>query len=157
MLLLMVEAEGRASGDLVPAHGRGAGDQLFHAGVDVVAVAVDLLHGRTREKATLQARKERPHGFVVGIEQIAVARMKGPVARQERREQEVLEEPGRVREMPFRGADVRHALDDVVLGRERRADRGRVRAHRGVGGVQCLAGNAGVQFGGKRHARVLRP
>src|SRR5690606_24860434 len=67
----------------------------------------------------------RAHGVVVGVEQMAEGFVPEPVAWREGVQDELFEEPGRVREMPFRRARVGHRLHDVVLDRERLAERAR--------------------------------
>ncbi|MNE62160.1 hypothetical protein D3C80_1574260 [compost metagenome] len=62
-------------------------------------------------------------GFVVGVEQVVVERLRRAVAGQEGLQQEGLEEPADMRQVPLRRADVGHALDHLILGGQRRADR----------------------------------
>jgi len=61
-------------------------------------------------------------GLVVGVEEIFEIRMKRAIAGEPWLEQELLEEPAGVREMPLRRARVRHALHDVVFRLEPLAD-----------------------------------
>ena len=57
--------------------------------------------------------------FVVGIEQMVVALIQRAITRQKGLQHEGLEEPGDMRQMPLRRADIRHALDHIVLGLQR--------------------------------------
>src|SRR5690348_4569147 len=81
----------------------------------------------------------RADGLVVGIEQEIPARVKTPIAGFEMREQELLEEPGGMREMPFRGACVRHRLRDGILRRQCGAQRQRRTAYALVACGRILA------------------
>ena len=56
-----------------------------------------------------------PDSLVIGIELIAPAWIAGGVARQMRLQQEGVEEPGGVGQMPFRRAGVLHALENQIL------------------------------------------
>jgi hypothetical protein len=55
---------------------------------------------------------------IVGIEQKSVVGVKRPVALAMLAEQELLEEPGGMGTVPFRGAGVGHRLDQLILWRE---------------------------------------
>jgi len=54
-------------------------------------------------------------GLVVGIEQMVVALIQRAITRQKGLQHESLEEPGDMRQMPLRRADVRHALDHIIF------------------------------------------
>jgi hypothetical protein len=130
MLLLVVDAERGDEQDLVVAHLRR--EQLPHVLIDVLAITQHLLHRRTRQQAALRPRVHEPNSLVVGVEQVFVVGIKRLVAAQRRLQQELFEEPARVREVPFEGARVRHALHDVVFALERRANAHRRRAYAAV-------------------------
>jgi hypothetical protein len=61
-------------------------------------------------------------GLVVRVEEIFEIRMKRAIAGQQRLQQELLEEPAGVRQVPLGRARVRHALHDEVLGLQRLAN-----------------------------------
>ena len=84
----------------------------------MVAIGADRIDRRPRQKPALRARVTRPGRLVIGIEQIGEGRVEHPVGRIERPEQEGLEKPAGMGEMPFRRADVGHRLDRLVLGRQ---------------------------------------
>src|SRR6516165_3578614 len=84
----------------------------------MVAIGADDIDCWARQQATLRSRMTRTNGFVVGVEQIGESRVEDPVAWIERGQDERFEKPGRVRQMPFRRADIRHRLDSLVLGRQ---------------------------------------
>ena len=87
---------------------------LGHALVDVRAVAHHLVDGRSRQKAARRAIPARADGLVVRVEQVVIARVERLVAGA-RRQHEGLEEPGRVRQVPFDRATVGHRLRDEIL------------------------------------------
>ena len=75
--------------------------------------------------------------LVVAVEEHPEARVEGREAGLEALEQEGLEEPGDVREVPLRRAGVGHRLHLAVLGRERRGQRQAGLADRGVALGEC--------------------
>src|SRR5690606_30632576 len=62
-------------------------------------------------------------GVVIGVEEVVVTLVDRGVARRVLAEAEALEEPGDMREVPLRGADLRDRLDDLILGRQRLRER----------------------------------
>ena len=120
MLLLMIEPE------LDQLAGRGPGidgkrvEQPAHRPVHMGAIGDDLGDLRPGQQAAVGTRMPLAHALVIGIEQISESRIEGLVARQVRREDESLEEPGDVSQMPLGGTHVRHRLDLLVLRRKRR-------------------------------------
>jgi PPM family protein phosphatase len=95
-----------------------------HGGVHVVAVFEHLGDGGSRDVAALRTAVPLAGLHVIGVEQERVVRVVRAVARRVRHEDERLEEPRGVCQVPLRGAHVGHALHDVVLGGERRAGMG---------------------------------
>src|SRR6185437_15527527 len=104
-------------------------EQRHHRAVHVRAVLVDVRHGRSRDEAALRAAMALARLHIVRVEQVGVARIQRLIPRHVRRENEGLEEPARVRDVPLRGAHVRHGAHHVVLGDERLAERMREGAH----------------------------
>lgn len=129
-----------------------AGDQRVHGFVHMLAVAQYLGQVRAREQAALRPRMARADGVVVGVEQHAVAGMEGAIARRMAAQQEGLEEPGGVRQMPFDGAAVRHGLRLAVFGAERGGQGRRGRAHSVVAAGQ--AGRTAASGAGQQAGRV---
>ncbi len=90
------------------------GQQRLHRRVHMRAVSEDLVERRARDHPAIEAIDPLPLGFVIGIEQerpIGVIRLVSvAVLAQEKR----LEEPGRVRQMPFRRRGVFHRLQRRV-------------------------------------------
>ena len=121
MLLLVVESQGDAAGDVAPALLGNGVHEREHRLVDMRAVAIDLLHRGAGEQPSLRARMKRAEGLVIGIEQVLEARMERKVAGRERLQQKSLEEPRDVGEVPLGRARFEHALHLVVVHRERRA------------------------------------
>ncbi len=119
MLLLVLQAQ------LDPVHDFGGvllwrmGQQLAHCPIDMLAEPVDVLYARARDQPALNPWERRAVGFIVGIEQVVVSRIQRLVAWQIRLEQKCLEKPADMRQVPFRRADVGHALDDVVFDLQR--------------------------------------
>jgi hypothetical protein len=136
MLLLVVQAEHDALDRIRVARWIDARDQCGHVVIDVRTVRRDVFYCRARQKTTQRAREKRADRLIVRVEQIAVLRMECTIARQQRQQQEVLEEPRRVRKMPFGRTAFGRALDDIVLDSKRAAQAGRGRPHAVVAVVQ---------------------
>ena len=103
-----------------------------HALVDLGAVALHLGQRRPRHQAALRPRILLADALVVAVEEHPEAGVEGPEAGLEALEQEGLEEPGDVREMPLGRARVGHRLHLAVLGRQRRDECQRTLAHGSV-------------------------
>ena len=114
VLLLVVQAEFDAGANLVVA----AREQRPHGLVHVRPVGVHLLHGRPRQRAALRPRERLADAVVVGVEERLEALGERPVPLPEGLEQEGLEEPGGVREVPLGRARVVHRLHAVVVHRQ---------------------------------------
>ena len=115
MLLLVMQPEfdQRRDRRIVP------GEKIRHRRGDVVPIGHHLGHARPRDEAALRPRMPRSNGLVIGVEEIFERRIERPVSRRVRAQQEGLEEPGRVREMPLGRARIRHRLHGLVFRRER--------------------------------------
>src|SRR6202043_1209165 len=73
-----------------------------------------------RDQAALGPGVSRTRGDIIGVEQIAEARIKYFVYGGMPSEQKLFEEPGGMRPMPFDRARIGHRLHCLVLGGERR-------------------------------------
>jgi len=98
-------------------------EQRRHLLVDVRAPIADFGDARARQHPARWTRMARSRAFVIGVEEIAVGWVVDVVGVVERHEDEILEEPGHMRAMPFGRADIGHRLDGLVFGRESRRER----------------------------------
>ena len=121
VLLLVLQAEADQRGDLGVV--AAAGEQRLHALVDVGAIALDVGEAGPRDEAALRPRVLLADTLVVAVEENAKGRVEGNEAGLEALEQEGLEEPGDVGEVPLGRARVGHRLHLAVLGRQRRGER----------------------------------
>ncbi len=126
MLLLVIEAEleQRMPIAAVPL------DQVDRGLGDMATIGQDLLDAGTRDHAALRARMARPDGLVVGVEEIFVGRIVDAIVARVRAQQEGLEEPRRVCEMPLGRAGVGHRLHGLVFRRQRSSELLAERANR---------------------------
>ena len=99
----------------------GVASRSVDPGIDMAAVRHDLVERGSRQKASLGPRVGRAHRLVVGVEQVVIRGREHAVAGDGGLEHERFEEPGAVREVPFRRTCVRHGLERSVFGAERRA------------------------------------
>jgi hypothetical protein len=93
------------------------------------AIALDLGQRRPCQEAALRPGMPLAERLVVGVEEILIVGIEGTIAGGEARQDEGLEEPGGVGEMPLRRAGERHRLDLLVLGAQRRGQRLGGRSH----------------------------
>ena len=143
------------------------GQQLHDGGIDAVAPGEHCIDRRTTEQPPLRAGMAGADGVVVAVEQespAAVGRFVGQrralgggagrlgsvaasaIPLQGRPQQELLEEPGGVSEMPLRRAGIGHALQSQIL-RFQRRDQGLTAAsHPPVAALQL--GEVGRGCGG---------
>ena len=91
--------------------------------VDVLPIADHLLQRGPRKHAALGARVACADRVVVRVEEHAEGGIEHPVAAHAGLEDERLEEPGGVREVPFDRARIRHGLQCAILGRKRTRER----------------------------------
>ena len=139
MLLLVVQPEGDQGFGLRPCGVRRAVDQRRHGSVHVRAVIPHLVERGASDQAALRPGVSRPDRLIVGVEQEAERRVERPIAVCERLQQEGLEEPGGVREVPLDRTGVRHGLDlGVLRGQTLSQDLAR-RAHAPIGVGDGLA------------------
>ena len=106
------------------AHRRGQRrrQQPHHGGVDIGAIAEDLADRRARQQSARGPWMPRPDRLIVGVEEIAEHRVERRIALLVRRQQEGLEKPRRMRQVPFGRAGVRHRLGCLVLVRQPRRE-----------------------------------
>src|SRR5690606_14330660 len=133
MLLLVMEAHLDERASLLHLRGRLAmlektRDRL----VDVPAIGAHLIDGGPRQSAPPSSLELRAEALVVGIEEAPVAGVKRLIVPNVTFENERLEEPHRVREVPPGRARVGQALDHLILDRERRREIESPRAYREV-------------------------
>src|SRR3984893_13312334 len=115
MLLLMMKPKLDKGGGLAPSfHGRLL-DEPRHRGTDMVAIGADDVDRRTRQQPTLGSRMTGAGSLIIRVEEVGEGRVEDPITRLERGQDERLEEPGRMREMPLCRADIGHRLDRLVL------------------------------------------
>src|SRR5260221_10468522 len=88
--------------------------------VDVRAIAKNALCRGPRKEATLRAGMAGAQRLVIGVEAIVERFVEQLVATEMRLQDEVLEKPRHVSEMPFRRTGIVGGLDGHILGRERR-------------------------------------
>jgi hypothetical protein len=129
VLLLVVETEIDQLLDL--RIGAARAQQPIDLRIHVLAIGEHFFDRRAREHAALGPPVPGTDRLIIRVEEKAELLVEHAVTRLMRHEHELLEEPGRVSEVPLCRARVRHALHDVVFGRERRAQRDRHRAHIG--------------------------
>lgn len=86
--------------------------------VNVLAIAVDLIHRGPRQQAALRTRPTRADRLVVRVEQHAVLRVERAVVLQMRREDEGFKEPAGMRQVPLHRTGVGHGLDDMIFAGE---------------------------------------
>jgi hypothetical protein len=138
MLLLVIDTERRDREQLLVLGPRA--QQLLHVLVDVLAIVEHFLDRRARQQTALRPLVHAAYGLVVGVEEIFEVRMERAIPGEQRLQQELLEEPAGVCEVPLRGARVRHALHHVVFDLERLADLARDATHVRIAGGQGLCG-----------------
>ena len=93
--------------------------QFLNVRVDRLPEAIGFGDRRTRDQPAEVAPVHVARGIVVGVKKIGVLRNHRAVARHPNLQNEGLKKPAGVREMPFRRADVRHRLHDVIFRFER--------------------------------------
>ena len=119
MLLLVLEAEGDAAGGFVF---EGMLEEAVDGGVDVGAVGEDGVERRAGEGGAELLLGHVAEGVVVAVEEPVEVGMEGLVGGDELAEDEGLEEPAGVGEVPLDGAGFGTGLDHEVFGRERGAE-----------------------------------
>ena len=135
--------------------------QAEHARINIGAVGQHGGQRRPRQQAALRPRMLAPHALVVGVEEHAKRRVERAKALLVPLQDEGLEKPAGMRQVPFGGTGVRHGLHAAVLGRQRPRQRlgggahGQVAAHRiVVARLRCGGVGALVHGGAHPHARA---
>jgi hypothetical protein len=101
VLLLVVQAEHGQRREIGPRISVATIDELLHRGIDVGAVARDLLDRRAREQSAFRSGMTGADGLVVRVEEVPEVGIEDVVPGEGRLEEERLEEPGRVTEVPL--------------------------------------------------------
>ena len=118
------------------ASGRERGiEQARQRRIDEGAIVAHLVRRGPREQPALAARLPRADALIIGVEAIFEALVEHAIVGEEALQQERLEEPGGMREMPFGRARVVDRLHDLILVAQRRGKLGRQRAR----GEQAIA------------------
>src|SRR5713101_2108783 len=117
MLLLVLNPEFEKGCGLAPRLCGSLLDEPRHRGVDMIAIGGDDIDGRTRQQPALRSRMTRASGLVIRVEEVSKCRIEHPVTGVESGQDKGLEKPRRMRQMPFRRADIGHRLDSLILGR----------------------------------------
>src|SRR5689334_16477731 len=94
------------------------------------AIPCHVLRIRTGDETALGTRVPRARCDIIGIEQIAEARIERSVIRRMRNEEKLFEEPCRMRPVPFDWTGIGHGLDYLVLRIERGGPALRLGTHR---------------------------
>src|SRR5713101_72570 len=118
MLLFMMQAKRNDGRELCQPPLIELLQQLKHALIDVPAVGIRLLDGRSRDQPTFGSAVPFSQRVVVRVKKVRVLWMKRLVIRNCRKEQEGLEKPADVGEMPLGRADIWHGLNDVIFGNQ---------------------------------------
>ena len=146
MLLLVFEAQGDAAGGLVF---EGMLEERGHGGVDVCPVGEDGVERRAGEGGAELLFGHVAEGVVVAVEEPVEVGMEGFVGGDELAEDEGLEEPAGVGEMPLDGAGFGTGLDHEVFRREWGAELAGRLADGFVAGEEEFGG--GSRAGGDGH------
>src|ERR1700751_3927591 len=144
MLLLVVEADLYQRCNVRQLVGRKVVKKLHRRRIDMAAVGSDLFSTRPGEMATLVAGMPGAGTDVIRVEQISVVGMERLVSRPILAKQELLEKPGRMGAVPFRGTGVRHGLDQLIFGGKRGGPAFGLISHRKKSLGQILGEAAGI-------------
>ena len=121
VLLFVLEAKRDQVGDGCVGDGCGRiGEERDHGGIDMRAIAGDFRDGRAGQQAAPGPWVAGADCFVIGVEKEGEIAVEHPVAGGVRDQNELFEEPGGVRAMPFRGARIGHGLHALIFGTELR-------------------------------------
>lgn len=118
VLLFVIDPQFDQGADAGPGRVVRPVDKVNHGLVHVPAVLRDFRDAGPGQHAAAGAGMPVTFGLVVGVEEIAELRVEGPVAGLELLQDEGLEEPGRMRQMPFGGTGVFHGLHHLVFRRQ---------------------------------------
>ena len=112
--------------------------------IDMSAIGADFVERGAAQHAAARPRVARPFGLVIAVEQEAAALVERAIAGHVVAQDEGLEEPGRVREMPFGRRSVGERLDRRVGIAERRGE-----VERQLAGRRTGARRAGLPDSGR--------
>ena len=144
MLLLVIEADFDKGCQFLQ---RGLGrilEKSHHGRVDMPAIGCDVFDAGAGQQTARVAGVPGTGADIVGIEEIGVVRVKRLVAFAMFAKQELLEEPGGVRPVPFRRARIRHRLYDLIFRAKGRGAPFGLAADGQVGFHQILGQRAGI-------------
>src|SRR6185436_8774891 len=116
-----------------------------HCVVDARTIIMNLLDGRPAQRAAVASRVHRPDRLVIRVEDPVVSIVDRHVIRQSRPEDESLEKPRRVPQMPLRRARLLARLHDLILDGEPFREAGGLLAY---GAVPLREKVFGSGFGG---------
>ena len=122
MLLLMIEAQINQRRYGGPRGVVRCLEEIGYRFIDVAPVSYHLGDGRPRYQASLGSGMARPERVVIGIKQERIATVNGLIACIETLQDEGLEKPRGMAEVPFRGTGVGHRLHTLVLGAKARGE-----------------------------------
>src|SRR4029077_21179303 len=97
-------------------------EYYIHEPINMAPIFKRLTQSRSGDEYALRTAIHFTRGIIVRVEQVCVLRMYRCVVRQSLPENKGLEKPASVREMTFRGAYLRHSLNNAILGLERLAE-----------------------------------
>ncbi len=117
VLLLVLQAQLEQLGRV-----RLAREQILDGKVDMASIRENGVEARARKKAALRTRMALADRLVVGVEEHPEGGIENAIAAH-RLEQEGLEKPRGVSEVPLHRARVGHGLQRAILGRQRRGER----------------------------------
>src|SRR5439155_6459365 len=126
-------------------------EQSLDGRVDMGAEGGNAFAVRPREEPPPRPRVARPGGDVIGIEEIRELLVEDPITGKMGDQDELLEEPRRVRAMPFGRAGVRHRLHQLVLGAQGSGAMLGLRAH----GAEGIAPKGARIVGGGAYGRCV--
>ena len=115
VLLLVMETQLEPRGKCMQPAGIAVVQQVQYVAIYVRSIVVDFLNGGAGEQTAVGAAVPLADGVVVRVEEVAEAGMEGAIIGLLGRENEGLEKPACVGQVPFGG------LDDVIFHRERLA------------------------------------
>ncbi len=93
-------------------------EQFSDLVINMSPESANILNQRPRQQTAPGPWMHLARRVVIGIEQVMILIVKTTVTFFVGFENETLEKPGRVRQMPLGWTHVRHTLNDVILGRE---------------------------------------
>jgi hypothetical protein len=133
MLLLVMQADLEDAGHLGPVRILRDRKQPLDRFIDVGTEGRHVVAIRPREQPPSRTRMARAGRNIIRVEEIREALVEHAVAGKTRRQQELLQKPGRMRAMPFGRTGIGHRLHHLVLGAQKPGATFGFRAHRAKG------------------------